>query len=105
MQAVIDWFDDARSYGFATTTDGQRLFVHKRNFSGKYSSIVHGTVIEYELKNEPADAFEEALNSGRLRDVVINHRNPKLASYKTAKSKSPAALNIRVIQMEQETLK
>jgi cold shock CspA family protein len=99
LQAIVNWFDDDRGYGFATTTDGKRVFIHQRNFSGKHklSNIVQGTVIECELERETPDAFTEALNSGSLRDVVNNHRNPRIDAYKPAKRKSPVAVNIRVM--------
>jgi cold shock CspA family protein len=97
LQAIVSWFDDIRGYGFATTIDGKKVFLHQRNFARKQklTDIVQGTVIECELERETSAAFADALNSGSLRDVVNNHRNPRLARYKPMKS--PVGLKIRVI--------
>jgi cold shock CspA family protein len=100
MQATILWFEDKKGFGFASSADGKRLFVHRNNFVHRADAnehLVQGSQIICEVLEE-ADDFTAQLNEGRCRDLDINHRNPRP---RTDRSRSARAVNIRVVRAEE----
>ena len=99
VSAVVAWFDDLKGFGFAITRDGRKLFVHRNNFAAgqredTIRSLIQGSKIECEIRED--DDFTDALNSGSLRDVAMNHRRPKAPKLRAARH--PRALRIQVVE-------
>ena len=99
VSAVVVWFDDLKGVGFASTRDGKKLFVHRNNFAAgqreeAIRSLVQGSKIECEIRKD--NDLTDALNSGSLRDVQMNHRRPKAPKSRAARY--PKALRIRVVE-------
>ncbi|HKB80787.1 MAG TPA: cold-shock protein, partial [Thermoanaerobaculia bacterium] len=51
---TVKWFNDAKGYGFITTSGGEDVFVHFSAIQGQgFRSLAEGTAVEFDLVQGP----------------------------------------------------
>jgi CspA family cold shock protein len=52
---TVKWFNDAKGFGFITTSDGQDVFVHFSAIqnSGGFRTLKEGATVEFDLTEGP----------------------------------------------------
>jgi CspA family cold shock protein len=54
MKATVDWFRDDRGFGFASSHDGKRIFIHYTQIVGSgFKSLDSGDEVELDLYETP----------------------------------------------------
>ena len=96
---ITTWHDEVQ-WGFATTQEGKKFFVHKSAFHDhrQIAGVRFGTRIEFEELPRAAQTLLDKLNTGKYRDeptIARNHRNPRRV---VIKNKKPRATNVWVVR-------
>ena len=56
----VKWFNNAKGWGFISSSQGQDIFVHYSQIEGDgYRTLRQGDRVEYELKDGPRGQFAE----------------------------------------------
>jgi cold shock protein len=51
---TVKWFNDAKGFGFITTSGGEDVFVHFSAIQGSgFRSLPEGAQVEFEVQNGP----------------------------------------------------
>jgi CspA family cold shock protein len=51
---VVKWFNDAKGFGFITTSEGEDVFVHFSAIQGSgFRSLQEGAEVEFEITRGP----------------------------------------------------
>jgi cold shock CspA family protein len=100
LAEITTWHNDVQ-WGFATTPEGESVFVHSSAFHDhrQVARLRCGTQIEFDLPaaQTAEQAFLDKLNDGKFRDdptITRNHRNPR---GKVINNKKPRATNVIVV--------
>jgi cold shock protein len=54
QSGTVKWFNDAKGFGFITTSGGEDVFVHFSAIQGRgFRSLQEGTQVEFEVAQGP----------------------------------------------------
>jgi cold shock CspA family protein len=98
---ITTWHQEVQ-WGFATTREGNIVFVHKSAFSDRRQPFrTHcGSIIEFdsqETRTAEQHFLDKLLNSGKYRDeptIARSHRNPRRDEVSNRK---PRAVNVVLV--------